>query len=104
MPNDDLTTVLNEFTRAMWDPTAPLPSVWPVGAWGVFLVFVTQIGAGIPLGVILARNAGLPPVFTAALYLASDVVLAITMEPVLLGLRWLGRHVDFIGQLGTRLS
>jgi hypothetical protein len=104
MSNDDLTTVLNQFTRAMWDPTAPLPSVWPVGVWGVFLVFVTQIGAGIPLGVILARNAGISPVVTAGLYLASDVVLAVTMEPVLLGLRWLGRRVEFIGRVGNRLA
>jgi hypothetical protein len=104
MSNEDLTTLLNQLTRAMWDPTAPLPSVWPGGAWGVFLVFVTQIGAGIPLGVIMARNAGLPLVLTAALYLASDVVLAFTMEPVLMGLRWLGEHVEFIGRLGKRLA
>jgi hypothetical protein len=104
MPSDDLTTLLNQITRAMWDPTAPLPSIWPAGAWGVFLVFVTQIGAGIPLGVILARNAGIPPVVTAGLYLASDVVLALTMEPILIALRWLGQRVEFIGRLGKWLS
>ena len=104
MPDDSLTTVLNEITRAMWDPTAPLPSVWPTGTWGVFLVFVTQIGAGIPLGVIMARNAGIPIFVTAALYLASDIVLAVTMEPMLIALRWLGRRVHFIGRLGGYLS
>lgn len=88
----------------MWDPTAPLPSVWPAGVWGVFLIFVTQIGAGIPLGVIMARNAGIPVVVTAGLYLASDVVLALTMEPMLIALRWLGQRVEFIGRLGTFLS
>jgi hypothetical protein len=104
MSNDDLTTVLNQFARAMWDPTAPLPSIWPGGATGVFLIFVTQIGAGIPLGVIMARNAGLPVALTAGLYLASDVVLALTMEPILRALRWLGKRVEFIGRLGDRLS
>jgi hypothetical protein len=104
MSNDDLNTLLQQFTRAMFDPTAPLPSLWPVGALGVFLVFCTQIGAGIPLGVIMARNAGLNPAFTALLYLASDVVLAFTCEPMLILLRWMGKRVDFIGRLGNRLS
>ena len=81
MSNDDLTTLANQFTRAVFDPTAPLPTLWPAGAWGVFLVFVTQIGAGIPLGVLMGRNAGIPPAAMAGLYLASDVVLAVTMEP-----------------------
>ncbi len=104
MSPDDLNTFLTQFTRAIFDPTAPLPSLWPGGALGVFFVFATQIGAGIPLGVIMARNAGLSLETTAALYLASDVVLAVTMEPMLILLRWLGQRVDFIGRLGTRLS
>jgi hypothetical protein len=70
----------------------------------VFLVFVTQIGAGIPLGVIMARNAGISPVVTGLLYLASDVVLALTMEPILGFLRWLGKRVEWLGRIGTRLS
>jgi hypothetical protein len=104
MSNDDLNTLVQQFTRAMFDPTAPLPTLWPAGALGVFLVFCTQIGAGIPLGVIMARNAGLNPVMTAALYCASDVVLAFTMEPLLVALRWLGKRVEFIGRIGTRLA
>src|SRR5579864_6682103 len=104
MSNDDLNSFLAQFTRAMFDPTAPVPALWPVGWMGVFLVFVTQIGAGIPLGVIMARNAGIPIPVTALLYLASDVVLAVTMEPLLILLRWLGQRVDFIGRLGTRLA
>jgi hypothetical protein len=104
MPDQDLITFINQLSRAMWDPTAPLPTAFPGGAWGVFLVFVTQIGAGIPLGVIMARNAGLPVAVTAGLYLASDVVLAFTMEPMLIGLRWLGQRVELIGRLGTWLS
>jgi len=104
MSNDDLTTLTNQFTRALFDPTAPLPDVWPAGALGVFLVFVTQIGAGIPLGVLMGRNAGLSPAVMAALYLGSDVVLAVVMEPMLAGLRWLGQRVEFLGRLGNRLA
>lgn len=104
MSNDDLNTLLQQFTRAMVDPTAPLPSLWPAGAIGVFLVFCTQIGAGIPLGVIMARNAGLSPAMTALLYLGSDIVLAFTCEPMLILLRWMGQRVEFIGRLGKRLS
>jgi hypothetical protein len=104
MSNDDLTTLANQFTRALFDPTAPLPSLWPTGTWGVLLVFVTQIGAGIPLGVLMARNAGIAPVATAGLYLVSDLVLAVTMEPILAGLRWLGERVEFVGRLGNRLA
>jgi hypothetical protein len=104
MSNEDLNTLLQQFTRAMFDPTAPLPTLWPAGAMGVFLVFVTQIGAGIPFGVLMARNAGINPLATAGLYAASDVILAITMEPMLILLGWLGHRVDFIGRLGSRLS
>jgi hypothetical protein len=102
--NDDLTNLVNQLTRAIWDPTAPVPTMWPTGAWGVFLVFVTQIGAGIPLGVLMARNAGLSPLVTGLLYLASDVVLAVTTEPMLGALRWLGRRLPFFGRLGDRLA
>jgi hypothetical protein len=104
MSPDDLNTFLNQFTRAMLDPTAPLPSLWPAGWLGVFLVFATQIGAGIPIGVIMARDAGLTPLFTAGLYLASDVVLAVITEPLLQALRWLSVRVGFLSALGNRLS
>jgi hypothetical protein len=104
MSADELNTFMAQFTRAIFDPTAPVPSLWPGGAWGVFLIFTTQIGAGIPLGVIMARNAGLPPLLTAGLYLASDVVLAFTVEPMLAALRWLGQRVEFLGRVGNRLA
>ncbi len=104
MSNDELNTLLAQYTRAVFDPTAPLPNIWPTGLLGVFLIFVTQIGAGIPLGVIMARDAGIPPLVTAGLYFVSDLVLAVTTEPMLALLRWLGTRVAFIGRLGTRLA
>jgi hypothetical protein len=103
MSADDLNTFVAEFTRAMLDPTAPLPALWPSGALGVFLVFATQIGAGIPIGVILARDSGLSIVETAGLYLVSDVLLAVTFEPLFLLLRWMSRRVGWLGSLGGRM-
>ena len=101
MSNDDLTRALNELVRAQWDPTAPLPFFWPAGVAGVFLFFfVLPLAAGIPFGVIMARDAGLSPLMTAGLYLVSDLVLAVTAEPFLALLRWLGRRVAFIGRMG----
>jgi hypothetical protein len=100
MSNDDLTRALNELIRAQWDPTAPLPFFWPAGVAGVFLMFVMPLAAGIPFGVIMARDAGLSPLMTAGLYLVSDLVLAVTAEPFLALLRWLGRRVAFIGRMG----
>ena len=99
MSDDDLTRAINELVRAQWDPTAPLPFFWPAGVAGVFLFFV-PLAAGIPFGVIMARDAGLSPLMTAGLYLVSDLVLAVTAEPFLALLRWLGRRVAFVGRMG----
>ena len=104
MSDDQLNTFLQQFTRAMLDPTAPLPELWPTGAMGVFLIFVTQIGLGIPSGVLRAHDLGINPLGMAGLYAASDVMLAFTVEPMLILLRWLGDRVAFIGRLGTRLA
>jgi hypothetical protein len=104
MSDAELNTFLQQFTRAMFDPTAPLPTLWPTGAMGVFLIFVTQIGLGIPSGVLRARDAGINPVITAGLYAGSDVILALTVEPMLILLRWLGARVAFIAALGTKLA
>jgi hypothetical protein len=100
MSNDDLLRALNELVRAQWDITAPLPSFWPAGVAGVLLFFVMPLAAGIPFGVVMARDAGLSPLITAGLYLVSDLVLAVTAEPFLALLRWLGRRVAFIGRMG----
>lgn len=104
MSNDDLNTLLLQYTRAVFDPSAPLPTLWPSGMLGVFLIFATQIGAGIPLGVLMARDAGISPLATAMLYFASDLILPITTEPMLALLRLLAARVGPIGRLGDRLA
>jgi hypothetical protein len=104
MTDDQLATLLAQYSRAVFDPTAPLPSLWPTGVLGVFLIFATQIGAGIPLGVLMARDSGISPLMTAALYFASDLILPVTTEPMLAILRWLGTRVAFIDRLGKRLA
>ncbi len=90
--------------QALLDPTAPLPAGWPAGGLGAFLLFLVPVGGGIPLGVLMARDGGVTPIVTAALYLVSDVVLAFTTEPLVLFLRWLGQRVPALGRLGDRLG
>jgi hypothetical protein len=94
----------DDLLRLLWDPTAPLPSSWPGGALGAFLLFLVPVGGGIPLGVLIARDGGVTPLVTALLYLASDVVLAVFTEPWLAFLRWLSRHVAFVGRIGAVLG
>lgn len=94
----------DELWRALLDPSAPLPSGWPVGALGAFLLFCVPIGGGIPAGVLMARAAGVSPPMMAVLYALSDVVLAFTFEPVLVVLRWTGRFVPPLGRLARAVG
>jgi hypothetical protein len=97
-----------DLLQAMFNPGAPLPASWPPGVMGVFLLFtIFPGGAGIPFGIIMARDAGMLPIVTLALYALSDVVGAVMAEPYVLLLRWLGRKVSWIGAIGrnfTRLT
>ena len=68
----------SDFLQPLIDPTAPLPAIWPTGAWGAFLLFLIPIGGGIPLGVLMARDAGVSPLVMALMYLVSDVFMAVT--------------------------
>src|SRR6266568_557560 len=104
MSIDDLNTFLAQYLRTQFDPSAPLPDLWPAGVLGVFLIFVLPTVVGIPLGVIMGRDAGLSPLIMAGLYFASDLVLAVTAEPMLAVLRWVGRRVPFLNGLGSRLA
>ena len=94
----------DELFRALIDPTAPLPATWPPGALGVLLLFCVPIGGGIPLGVIMARDAGLSPLTTAGLYFISDLVLAVTAEPLVALVRWLSQRIEILARVGARLA
>ena len=83
----------DELWRAILDPSAPLPHGWPAGMLGAFLLFCVPIGGGIPAGVLMARAANVSPPVMMALYFVSDLVLAVTFEPVLRILTWIGRWV-----------
>ena len=93
-----------DFLHALVDPTAPLPSGWPGGLWGAFLLFLVPVGGGIPVGVLMARDAGASPFVTAFLYLISDVLLAFTTEPFIALMRWLGHRVPLLARIGDRLA
>ena len=41
---------------------------------------------------------------TAGIYFVSDLVLAVTAEPFLALLRWLGRRVAFVGRMGAAFT
>lgn len=90
---------IDEFQRALLDPTSPIPHGWPTGAWGVLLLFLVPVGGGIPAGVLLGRDGGVSPLAMLVLYFVSDWILAVVFEPMLLGLRWLGRRIGFFGRL-----
>src|SRR2546425_1117855 len=90
-----------DWLQAILDPTAPLPNGWRGGALGAFLLFLLPIGSGIPGGVLMAHASGTSPVVTTLLYFLSDVVLALTAEPLLVGGRWLGRHLPWVARLGA---
>ena len=93
-----------ELLQALVNPGAPLPAAWPQGAMGAFLLFMFPIGGGIPFGVIMARDAGVSPLVTFALYAVSDVLGAIMTEPYVMFFRWLGRKVSWVGRIGERIT
>jgi hypothetical protein len=89
---------------ALFDPTAPIPSCWPTGAWGALLVFLLPLAGGVPIGVLMARDGGVPPYGIVFLYLLSDIVLAFTAEPMIWLGRWLGRRYERLGQIGRSVA
>jgi hypothetical protein len=89
----------SDFLAPLIDPTAPLPAIWPTGAWGAFLLFLIPIGGGIPLGVIMGRDAGLSPLVMAAMYFVSDIFMAVTHEPFFWLLGWLANIFPTLGKV-----
>ncbi|HZR81459.1 MAG TPA: hypothetical protein VFD92_10225 [Candidatus Binatia bacterium] len=92
---------LDELNRALLDPTAPIPAGWPAGAWGVLLLFLVPIGGGIPSGVLMAADRGIPWPAMLALYFVSDVILACVFEPFLRLLIAAGRAIPLLGRFAA---
>ena len=85
--------------RLAWDPTAPVPTGWPHGWWGVLLLFCIPGGMGIPPGVLLGHHGGLGPIVMSVLYFVSDVVLASVFEPMLVIVAALARRLLLVRRL-----
>jgi len=90
---------LDDFQRALLDPTAPIPTNWPGGWRGVLLLFLVPVGGGIPGGVLLAHARGIAWPVMMGLYLVSDVILAFVFEPMLRLLAALGRSIPALGKV-----
>jgi hypothetical protein len=79
----------------------------------VFALFWSPIAAGVPLGVVLARSAGLHPLATFGIYALSDVLGALICHPLFVlllraggrvrTLRWLGQRTARLAMIGTDL-
>ena len=54
---------------------------------------------GIPLGVIMGRDAGLSPLTMAGMYFVSDIFMAISHEPIFWLFGWLASVVPPLGKV-----
>jgi len=64
----------------------------------VLLLFLIPIGGGIPAGVLLAQSKGIAWPVTAGLYLVSDVILAMALEPVLRLIVFAGSRIERVAR------
>jgi uncharacterized membrane protein len=69
------------------------------GAWDVLMLFLIPIGSGIPGGVILGHQRGIPWPALMAIYFVSDVILACILEPVMHMVIRAGKHSNFFAQV-----
>ncbi len=70
----------------------------------VMKLFLIPVGGGIPAGVLLAQAKGVAWPLTAALYLVSDIVLALVFEPVLRLLAWVAGKVPVLARFGAAMK
>ncbi len=95
----------SDLSSGLLDGRWLFPESWQTGIPGVFLLFVVgPLGSGIPLGVLMARDLGLHPAVTALIYLLSDVLLAVIVEPELAVLRWLAQRNALFSRVGRLFS
>lgn len=72
--------------------------------WPVLKLFLIPVGGGIPAGVLLARSSGLAWPVTAALYLVSDLILAVVTEPVLRLLAALAGRIPLLARFSAAMK
>ncbi len=72
--------------------------------FSVLKLFLIPVGGGIPAGVLLAQAKGVAWPLTAALYLVSDIVLAIAFEPVLRLLAWVAGKIPVLARFGATMK
>lgn len=68
------------------------------------MLFLIPVGGGIPAGVLLARQTGLAWPVTAGLYFVSDLILAVSFEPVLRLLAAIARRIPFLTRAGAAMK
>jgi hypothetical protein len=69
------------------------------GAWDVFMLFIIPIGGGIPAGVILGHQKGIPWSALMAVYFVSDVMLACLLEPLMYAIIRISKHSAFFAKV-----
>jgi hypothetical protein len=69
----------------------------------VLALFFVPIGAGIPVGVLLARHVPLHPLVTFGLYVVSDMGAALVCHPIFAWLRRRARAVPRLRRAGQRV-
>ncbi len=72
--------------------------------WDVFLLFIIPIGGGIPAGVLLAKSRGINWPIVMSLYFVSDLLLAITFEPVMLLFIKLGKRISILARITAMMK
>lgn len=68
--------------------------------WKVLSLFIIPFGGGIPAGVLMAKSLNIAWPITTVLYFISDLLLAITFEPLLKLVIHFGRKNEAVVKLG----
>lgn len=88
-----MTAVPAELVQASFTPATALPVTLFAGSLGALLAFFMPLGAGIPLGVLLARDSGLGIPGAVALYTVAYTFRILKIETIFFLFRWLQSRV-----------
>jgi hypothetical protein len=69
--------------------------------WDVLVIFLIPFGGGIPAGVLLAKSRGLEWPLMMLIYFISDLILAVTFEPIMHLFIRLGRRVPLLAKISA---